>query len=163
MPVQFTKHDRDDEIYWVARKPLNNGEFDYWFVMIIQDITHAMSDPPSKYYATLWVIAPDLPTKETIESYMSPLGLNEHEDESVEQFDKPVVAMLLAEAGCGVPVKQIGGNNIAVLERQLRNETELVEMLFGVYMDRPVNRIGTTGWDMLKGEIDAGMKRWKAA
>jgi len=32
-------------------------------------------------------------------------------------------------------------------------------MFFGFMMDKPINRIGSTGWDFIKGDINAGLKR----
>ena len=47
-----------------------------------------------------------------------------------------------------------GGNNFRKLMAACRRfaNTEL-ELVFGFVMDRPVNRIGTTGWEALRGDV----------
>jgi len=42
---------------------------------------------------------------------------------------------------------------------QAKHEAQLANMLFGFYMDKAVNRIGTTGWEAIKGDLTAGLAR----
>lgn len=51
------------------------------------------------------------------------------------------------------------GNNKGELLKAARKELLGVDMLFGFYMDRPLNAIGSTGWDFIKGDITAGFRK----
>jgi len=47
---------------------------------------------------------------------------------------------------------------------EAKHEAEVqAGMIFGFAMDRPQNAIGSTGWDLIKGDTLAGLNRYKAA
>ena len=145
--------DYDEDTYWRSNR-LNNGEFDYWLVVHVQDVTD-YHDMPFNYIGTVMVVAPSQVSASTRDHYLSSLGLEDDPD-SMKPAD---LAMLLAETGCGACVMQITGRNRARITRAAKQECQAIEMLFGFYLDRPVNRIGTTGWDMLQGNLLAGLNR----
>jgi hypothetical protein len=61
--------------------------------------------------------------------------------------------------GVVAPVWSHNGNNHRQLMTAARRfaNTELTT-LFGFVMDRAVNQIGTTGWESLRGDLDAALK-----
>lgn len=75
---------------------------------------------------------------------------------SREEFDKLTPlwqSRVLAEYGIRAVLWQRQGSNLRGLLKDARKELGLVEMLFGFYMDKPMNRIGNSGWDFIRGEI----------
>jgi hypothetical protein len=149
----------DTETYYQSPK-LNQGEFDYWLIGKVYYLEKLMKNADKKYHVEIMVVAPSQPTEEVRDSYLSGLGLD---DEGWEEFEKrndeAEMARLLAETGCGATVWRELGNNLAKLLKAMREQADLIELLFGFYLDKYVNRIGTTGWDMLKGDIRAGVNR----
>ena len=59
----------------------------------------------------------------------------------------------MMEYGLGAIIWQKSGNNQRKLLRDAKEELKKIRMLFGFYMDRPLNAIGSTGWDCIRGDI----------
>ena len=70
-----------------------------------------------------------------------------------------VLVEALHSYGVYTPVWSKDGNNCARLMREARQEARQCEFLFGFYLDRPVNRIGTTGWESLRGDLTSAIDR----
>ena len=60
---------------------------------------------------------------------------------------------MLAEHGWQGLLWQSNGNNKEALLKAARKELMPISMLFGFYADRPVNAIGNTSWDFMRGQI----------
>ena len=157
--VRFTKvSDDDTEAYWQSNK-LSNGDFDYWIVaqlMYLED--YELEGIEEKYAMQLLVVAPSKVPIERRDDYLSSLGLRDDEFDLADEGSEKETAFFLVESGCAVGVWAKYGNNKRELYTEAVAEAQGVQMLFGFYMDRPVNMIGTTGWDMLTGDIMAGLK-----
>lgn len=65
--------------------------------------------------------------------------------------------LTLMEYGSSACLWQKLGNNQKVLLTEARKELQNIQMLFGFYMDRTINRLGATGWDFIRG--DPAMRR----
>jgi len=59
--------------------------------------------------------------------------------------------------GISVPAWSENGNNVRKLLKAAKRQAQVVAGMFGFYMDGPVNRIGTSGWEAVKGNILAGI------
>lgn len=156
----FTKiRDWEDQVMWRSHKH-NNGEFDFWItikLLYLEDY----KDFAEKYHMQMMVIAPSQVPPETRDSYLGSLGLNEFEQERAASSDEGLVEFL-CESGCGAPVWSELGNNKQTLYKEAKQQAMLVgRIFFGFYMDKYVNMIGTTGWDMLKGDVEAGLRRYR--
>lgn len=56
------------------------------------------------------------------------------------------------------------GNNLAKLMKKAREHSQvIVGLLFGFFMDSPQNGIGSTGWDLIAGNVLAGLDRYREA
>lgn len=55
--------------------------------------------------------------------------------------------------GYAVPFEKYEAGSITDFKDWIDKMLPRVEFMYGFYMDRPVNRIGTNGWDFIKGNI----------
>jgi len=145
---------------WISQK-FNNGDFDYWLVLRIEDLYECMgeSEAPAHYSAEILVVSPDEAGTEKVQSALRCIGL---EDVDLDKFTPEHKVDALVTYGVHAPVWGKTGNNRRKLVREMRNQAEGVTSLFGFYMDTPVNRIGSTGWDFVKGNVIAGLTRHSA-
>lgn len=137
----------------------NNGEFDFWVVMQIRNDRETES--PATYSVSLSVVAPSQAGETRVKTAMEFCGITEAMMATATTNgcgDEAKVEALHAY-GVAAQVWSENGNNhrrLMQAARQFAN-TEL-DSLFGFVMDRPVNRIGTTGWEALRGDLDAALK-----
>jgi len=129
----------------------NNGEFDYWFLIDVMNADDHV-DFEYKYIVQVTVIAPSMVSEEDKKSARDSWG-----DYEMEMTERMWIEVLSCY-GCGlVPIWNGQGNNIAKLMKEAREKAMIGSSMFGFFMDRPVNMIGTTGWDALKGDLTAGL------
>jgi len=145
---------------WISKKH-NNGDFDYWYVVELINMHDATGEEDQpKYHLSIAVVAPsEAPEDERISAHQSCDsdhygGLNEYPTE--QQVD------ILHSYGISAPIWGKTGNNFKALWKEAHVELDKISMLFGSYMDQPVNMLGTTGWDILKGDIGIDKLRRKA-
>jgi len=130
-------------------KKLNNGEFDYWLVISFsnwEDLTSEECD--SKYLVSINAVTSQQEDK-TVRDAMYSYGL-ENEKENLTGLR---LIECLESNGIFAPLKHFEGNNARKLLKMARDECELIESLFGFYMDQKVNIIGNNGWDFIKGKV----------
>lgn len=140
---------------WVSPK-LNNGEFDYWIVLQIADM-HAMDrdhvEHVPRFHARLCVVAPSLcPARELehargMRCYIAP-----------SEFELADVESLFLY-GTYAQVWQTTHNNPLTLMLEGVKQAEVIEGFLGMFLDQPVNRMGTTGWESLRCDNDSALKR----
>lgn len=129
-------------------KKLNNDEFDYWLFVEFINMEEATGDTSrGKYMVTIDVVAPDVAPRDDIESAFESMGFE------VVPKDKLKIAIALQQYGVAATVWSDMGNNAEKLMQEAREETDKISRLFGFYMDKPLNRIGNTGWDFIRGNI----------
>ena len=135
-----------------SEKTFNNREFDYKMVIQFTDMDEATGDTSKgKWMATLSAVkTPKHLTKEQLESTAQLCGIPLAD---VTCFD-------IASYGICANIKTMMGNNKSRILSTLKKEADIANLLFGFYMDRPLNAIGSTGWDFLNGDVDAGLRRW---
>ncbi len=146
---------------FVSRK-LSNGEFDYWLVLEVINWIEAVGereakDTDSKYHVSLSAVSPS-EAKDKLENAFKCCGLDG--DKNVELRKNIMVQVeCLSDYGVSAPLWRQDGNNLKKLLREAHKQAICANGLFGFYMDSPKNRIGSTGWDFIKGDITAGLKR----
>ncbi len=145
---------------WISKKH-NNGDFDYWYVVELINMHEATGEEDQpKYSLSISVVAPsEAPENERISAHQSCGsdhygGLNEYPIEL--QVDT------LHSYGISASIWVKAGNSFKELWKEGHDELGRISMLFGYYMDRPVNMLGATGWDILKGDIGIDKFRHKA-
>jgi hypothetical protein len=134
-------------------KRLNNGDFDYWIVLEVTNLHEATGDKDQeKYYVTLTAVSPESVSRENIDSVLSCYGLSDEEIESLDQ-NPLLLVEALSDYGIFAVLWQGTGNNIRQLMKTAHEEAFFSSRLFGFYMDRPMNMIGQTGWDLIAGNL----------
>lgn len=140
---------------WISGK-LNNGEFDYWIIIEVINWLDAVGEKeaPAKYNVSVSVVSPSEAGIENLERAKQYCGV---EDEELSDEHK---VKLLHSYGVFTQVWCENGNNYEKLMKEAHRfvNTELY-ILFSFVMDRGVNRIGTTGWEALKGDYSSAMNR----
>lgn len=132
-------------------KRLNNGEFDYWLALDVVNWADAVGekDAPAKYNVSIRSVSIE-EGKNALEEAFSCCGFDIDEIESATEEQK-IDALL--SYGTMAELWSENGNNINTLMKRAKQEALMIEMMYGFYMDRPVNRIGNTGWDSQRGDI----------
>ena len=158
---------------FISRK-LNNGDFDYWLVLEVSNMKDATGDESAETYnVMLCAVSPDAMSKETFDSAWKSWGMGktfeEWQNELAERFNTQPshAARIMAEARVEVAYDggrallwQDSGNNLKKLLTEAHKHADTEgDFLFGFAMDRAQNRIGSTGWDCITGDMLAGLRR----
>ena len=145
-------------MYFRSNK-LNNGDFDYWLIGNLRYMDQWTSDFPHKYYVTLMAVAPSEVPEDERDGALSSLGINDDEWDEVDSGNVEALAVFLAEAGIGATLWQEDGDNKGELLKEMRSQARLIELMFGWYMDKHCNMIGSTGWDFIKNDALVGLRK----
>jgi hypothetical protein len=133
-------------------KRLNNGDFDYWIVLEVTNMHEATGDEDrEKYYVTLTAVSPESVSQKNIDRALSCCGFSDEEIEERAQ-DPLLLVEALSDYGIFAVLWQGTGNNIRQLMKTAHKEAFFSSRFFGFYMDRSMNMIGQTGWDLIAGK-----------
>lgn len=125
------------------------------------DMEEMVRNPPDKYSTTLYLVPEEI-SEEHKEDVMTSMGITEEMWEN-----KNVRVSTIADYGLGVPVWSQSGEDISEISEDADSTAPAIQGLVGFFLDKPINRIGSTGWDVLKDAvanesyIDAGLERVK--
>lgn len=136
-------------------------DFHYWFVLDVSpNEDYERGDKEPAYYVSLAVVSPEAADPKEMDAAIGSWGLPD--DRLAEYMKDPLFLVeCLHSYGIAAFVWQGQGNNLSVLMKEARKQAQLAEMLFGFYMDRPQNKIGSTGWDCVRGDPLAGLRRYE--
>lgn len=156
----------DDNDYGEKRisRKLNNGDFDYWLVMEDIDLHEAtgVTDQP-RYNVCISAVAPSEINDKDIQAVMAKKRQQSSQCEccGVDKANDPLLLVELIHAyGISAIIWQKNGNNLRQLRKEARKRADIQgDSLFGFSMDRPQNAIGTTGWEMIRGDLLAPFNR----
>jgi len=148
--IPFSEAWEDTESSLYISDIYNNGDFDWQFAL--ESVQIPDDDDDDQFMVALSVIKTFdcLPTEKQ-KSVQESVGIENTPDASdIHSYglNAPVEHCLCTEA-------EVAGH----LERMRSEVAPRVKVLFGFYLDRPVNRIGTTGWECLDGDFDSAMQR----
>ena len=138
-------------------------DFHYWLVMDVrpdEDWEYGDKKQP-KYWVSLAVVSPEAADPKELQSAINSCGIP---DSELPRFmaDPLFLVDCLHSYGVAAYVWQGKGNNLSALMKEARKEAQLAGgMFFGFYMDAPQNRIGSTGWDCVRGDLLAGLRRFQ--
>jgi len=163
MNFKFLTGDMNWQTYggkFVSKK-LNNGDFDYWLVMDVINWHEATGDEsPEKYCVEVMAIAPSELPQEELDSAWESCGYGESLEDSIKKYGDLFLVEMISSYMGGARIFSESGNNLKKLMKEAREQSDTMgNFLFGFAMDRYQNRIGSTGWDVLKGDITAGLYR----
>ena len=157
----------------ISLKEIENGDYQLLYLSNVKigSFEHGGDDPDTyfllrieytdqwgddydggKYHATICACGPGWPVGD---NPFSSLGISRE-----EFLTLPTIGQLQVLIDCGLcaPLWQKSGSNLATLKRLAREELQSLRMLCGFALDQPVNRIGSSGWDLMRGDITAGLK-----
>lgn len=156
MNFQFLSGDVDWQEYggkWVSPK-LNNGDWDYWLVIEFinfLDATGEMIDG-LPYVIEISAVSPDAAGYSNVKHALESYGWSDQ----LEGFKDPD-PLLIIEAlhgyGISAHLWSAPGDDADLMLDMAKDQADLVSGLFGFFMDRPENKIGSTGWDFISGDI----------
>lgn len=153
MKFQFLSGD----VNWVeyggkfVSEKLHNGDWPYWLVLDFVNVAD-YRDYDYKYAVSVLAVSPEA-AGDNLEKALELTGLDE-----VELNDLTAVEAL-ADYGVYATLHYAEGNNYRKLMTEAKKQADLIHGLFGFFMDAPQNRIGSTGWDCIAGDLLAGMNR----
>lgn len=142
---------------WVSPKQ-NNGDFDYWLVIEFNNMDEACgrdNKGQPRYNVSLSAVSPAQAGQKNLDSAFECSGVPEGDCRS-----NPIVQVeCLHGYGIHAHLWQSSGSNAHSLLREARKQARAASSLFGFYMDGPKNKIGTTGWEAIKGDLDSALAR----
>jgi len=150
MNFKFLTGDMDWQEYggkFISKK-LNNGDWDYWLVLEVCNLSQYGNDFENTYMVNLHAVAPDSVNVEEIKSACECIGFEYKKD-----MPTRYIVEALESYGIFAQLFSVQGNNIRELMKQAREEAKIIKTLFGFYMDRKSNMIGNDGWDFISGNI----------
>ena len=145
---------------FVSRK-MNNGEFDYWLVIEVINWEDAVGEHEAKslgtYNVSLSIVAPSEIDDETRKGLLETMGMDDYEGE----INELTWVMLASDYGCQAQIWNESGNNLRNLMREAHRQADINGIFFGFQMDRAQNAVGSTGWDFVRGDVLAGLDRYR--
>lgn len=150
MNFQFLVGDLNWQEYggkWISPE-LNNGDWPYWLVIEFINFLDATGEllDGKEYVVEISAVSPEAAGKEQLQRALDCYGWDNAPSKIME-------VEALHGYGIAAHLWQASGNDADILLRNAMQEADLVSGLFGFYMDRPENRIGSTGWDFISGDI----------
>jgi hypothetical protein len=145
---------------WITKK-LNNGDFDYWLIVAFINFEEATGEKcdGNRYVVEIHAVAPSQISETDKNAAFRSIGLG-NEDKS--EYTEEQIAEVIESYGISANLKTLYGNNANNLMKEARKDINLVSRLFGFFMDKPENAIGSTGWDIIKGDLTAGLYKTRA-
>ena len=138
---------------WISQR-FNNGDFNYWIVMELIVWAEAVGDREAEeigetYHLSLCAAAPHEAGEENVARALDGCNIKDPTEEQQ--------AGALADYGCHTTLWGKSGSNARKLMQAARQFVN--KMDFNEQMNEPVNQVGTTGWEALKGDYDSGIRR----
>lgn len=139
-----------------------NGEFYFWLVAeIIPWEEHGCKEEIGATYGVeVKVVSPSEAGEKGWKEAVDSCGWTEEDLAKMPLDDPAFRVQILSDYGIGAIVWQENGNNIKKLWRKMHKDLAMMGITFGFDMDRNQNKIGSSGWDMLKGDVLAGLYRY---
>jgi len=132
---------------------LNNGDWNYYLVLNVINLEDY--DYPDRdkdiYEVSIQAISPEAAGKENLDKAIGCCGFD---DEFLEKYgNNPEIQVeALSTYGISAQLWNKSGRNINKLLSEAKQESKIIEGLFGFYMDRYQNGIGQTGWNCISGQ-----------
>lgn len=148
---------------WVSQK-LNNGEFNYWLVIQIVSVEEYM-ERGGKFYGRVSAVAPSQLPEDQLERvcYPNATMMAIAECAKLDAEDEIWLVDQVFNNGVSPSLWQNWHNNALSLLLEAYKAAEHIECRFGYYMDNACNRMGATGWDLIRGDVHGEYFRRKIA
>jgi hypothetical protein len=137
---------------FVSQK-LNNGDFDYWLVLEVLNMPEATGDDDQPtYLVQVSAVSPDEAKEENLARAFQCCGFSDEDTEKYKNNDL-IKVEVLSDYGVSAPLWNASGNNIKKLLKEAHEQSQAINGLFGFFMDTPKNMVGSTGWDLIAGNL----------
>jgi len=149
---------------WISNK-LNNGEYDYWFVIDFVNLLDAcgergVEEMGGKYMVTLHSVSPSLAGEENLMKAIECCGFNDS-----ELSDEMKVEALISYGVSSMLWSEYGNFAKKLIAMAKKEAKTMGEVEYNLNMKSFANALGHTREDFLRGDlsIDTAMKNRKAA
>lgn len=134
---------------YVSQK-LNNGDFEYFLVLEVLDLREACDE--RGYVVSIHAVSEQKLGEDEVNRLLS-------DYDQTEIIDEQTKAAMLAIEGYSAVLfcEKVFNKRKAV--KLGKEQAEAIHVLFGFYMDQPLNLVGSTGWDFIRGDIMGGLSR----
>ncbi|MFA5238403.1 MAG: hypothetical protein WC476_01670 [Phycisphaerae bacterium] len=138
---------------WVTKK-LNNGDFDYWIVVEFINLEESLSESELKevgfkYQVEVHAVSPSEAGVKGLQNALECVGM--------ENFEGEITDLMKVEAlyqyGISAFLDSFTGNNAREVMKDARHSLDAIASMLGFFMDGAKNRLGHTGWDLIKGDL----------
>ena len=143
-------NDGDCNMVKISQKR-NYGDFDFYYVVILNYMEAYCDDAEEKYSISVLAVSPGQAETECRNCIAENMDMNFDEVSEEEKVSALVEYGTYATLFC-----KVGNNKQELLKAAKEKATEMNSLTFGFEMDKRQNRIGSTGWDFIKGDIMAG-------
>lgn len=139
---------------WISPKQTNE-EWEYYLVIDFTNMRDMCSpEAHASYHVSLDVVSPAAVGDDKMRQAITDCGLPDDQIGNVVSLVE-----VLHTNGLYAVAWSRGGNNARKMLAEARHWANRVPQLFAFYMDRPQNKIGSTGWDLVRGDVMAGLDR----
>lgn len=147
--------DGDYEHVWLLNERLETHEskknHSYVFIQVMYMDQHER-DPDTRFYGEVKIVNIGMAGKAAVLEIKEECGIEGKVD------SKWLAKELMSRGTCATVIQESGNSKVDVLQRIQARMFEVTT--FGGYgLDKAQNAIGSTGWDFMKGDILAGLKR----
>lgn len=147
----------DSEIYLIGKREFKHEEgsltFKYRYVVTVIDMEEITDEDLPVTVELSLVVTPSSMTQERRKDIAYTNGMEDEED-YVPSFEDVVMEGVGITFGRyaveGVEGDMLEDKRIQEILEEISKKYETMDSMRGFYLDRPWNRIGTTGWDMLE-------------
>ncbi len=144
----FEEPEGEEISHFIGKKTISHPDgFSYKFDIVVIDLYEVAGDAGTegKYAVGLYLVpTPNSLSKKALKEVANSMGVGTKyvDIRSIQEYGHSI---LLKDLVTTTPEKAVLG---------LKKESEMIEFMIGFYLDKPVNRVGETGWTVLK-EIGA--------
>lgn len=147
--------DGDYEHVWLLNERLETHQskknHSYVFIQVMYMDEHER-DPDTRFYGEVKIVNIGMAGKAAVLEIKRECGIEGKVD------SKWIAKELMSRGTCATVIQESGNSKVDVLQRIQERMFEVTT--FGGYgLDKAQNAIGSTGWDFMKGDILAGLKR----
>ena len=150
--------DGDYDRFWYFREVIDADHPTYLVLRLQYMEEWCGSDFEYKYHMEILACGPKWPTPKNLQNALDSYELS---IEDFKEYPLEGQLQLLVETGLAAHLWQSSGNNWNSLVREAREAAQPMFIFFGCYMDKHQNAIGDTGWDWIRGNLCAGIERYR--
>jgi hypothetical protein len=141
-------------------KMINYGDFNFRTMIKVLKLEEWVSEEEvkqdGKYSVEILIVSPEQAGEKLVKEARESQSFAINEGESINAWTN---YLALAEYGVYACLYAEKGNNLKELMKVALKKANQISFFFGIYMDNPVNMLGATGWDAIKGEINPYCKK----